>query len=1052
MVNSIKTENKTEYYDELHIYNTTSINVIEEIRFSQIFFQRIYIYDAKNLIKIHKNAFRQIAKEIKEFNLYHHLPSLRSENNTDYDLNKFIDSLENCQILNIKSFQVEFQPFALQYLKKLWIDGSESLYKIRIIKDNAFYDCNQIELIIFENNNIKNIEKYAFALRPYNKQFSITFSSNQMDCNVFETKSLSTLSRKIDLELFQNEIEYFEENTFKPFLQANNKFTVSQFNDEHEKNKWFMSNGKFLYELLIRDFKLEKLLVENTAFYRNCHLLDFSELLNHNKKTPLVCFYGYEKRIFIIGDNLKVENINVIFEKLNEICSIEHFDMLCFTNIPLIDVINEIHFGKFIFDKIFIDSAINLVKIHTNAFRKIVDKIQEFHLTDLPKLISEECDYGINQLIHSLINCKIIKIQSFQGNLIPIKLSNLKQIWIDGNNSYKQIKTIEDYAFYECDQLEMIVLQNNDITEIKEFAFSFKSNSSTIIIRFRYNKLTNQAFHINSLSNINRPIKLRFEERTLQHLNKEIFKPFFEKSFENIISFSNFNIYNPKNYWIISSKIKYQITISDLQHYKSFMKFSESSNCNDNDLSLIYLRKFLKYFNKYNYDKLISRKIGQQEFLGVKISPGLNDRLKIFLNYFKETHIKSNGKTISIEGKLFSDFNFIFYILNEFIKIPKFDKLFIHENLSLESIEEINFGKVVFQEIYISNMRNLKRIHKNAFENISAKINKFYVIDVPSLTSEKDSQYDINKLINSLTNCQKLEITSFQKQFFPLKLSNLKQILFRGFSSTTKIEFIQDYAFYNCESIKEIDLMQNQINFIGENSFKMKNKSHNELIINLCENNLTAESFTENSLSHFQKPVILFLLWNHIKYLKEDVFKPFLDANQRNRVALTRNSFIFNDHRNSWFEYDEKYLSKIQFLWFYTNHHQLIMKIFYDEPITNNKLQILDLNEESIKKPCTFIFTQKTFSDQHYLQHYLQHWFYCWSCNFSGFTGICLNCTRICHKDHVIEYAKFNSFYCDCGEKGIKSCKAMDQQYIQVFKADTPEPINNYVYDYESEK
>ena len=171
-----------------------------------------------------------------------------------------------------------------------------------------------------------------------------------------------------------------------------------------------------------------------------------------------------------------------------------------------------------------------------------------------------------------------------------------------------------------------------------------------------------------------------------------------------------------------------------------------------------------------------------------------------------------------------------------------------------------------------------------------------------------------------------------------MNLFNLKQILFRGFSSTAKIQSIQDYAFYNCELILEIDLMQNQINFIGKNSFKIKNKSHNKLIINLCENNLTGESFTENLLSHFQRPVVLFLLWNQIKYLKENVFQPFFDANQRNRILLTKNYFTLNDHKNSWLQHDEKYLSKIQFLWFYTNNNQLIMKNFYDEPITNNQL------------------------------------------------------------------------------------------------------------------
>uniref|UniRef100_A0A3Q1FI58 UBR-type domain-containing protein n=1 Tax=Acanthochromis polyacanthus TaxID=80966 RepID=A0A3Q1FI58_9TELE len=31
--------------------------------------------------------------------------------------------------------------------------------------------------------------------------------------------------------------------------------------------------------------------------------------------------------------------------------------------------------------------------------------------------------------------------------------------------------------------------------------------------------------------------------------------------------------------------------------------------------------------------------------------------------------------------------------------------------------------------------------------------------------------------------------------------------------------------------------------------------------------------------------------------------------------------------------------------------------------------------------------------------------------------GVCTVCAKVCHKDHEISYAKYGSFFCDCGAK-----------------------------------
>lgn len=36
--------------------------------------------------------------------------------------------------------------------------------------------------------------------------------------------------------------------------------------------------------------------------------------------------------------------------------------------------------------------------------------------------------------------------------------------------------------------------------------------------------------------------------------------------------------------------------------------------------------------------------------------------------------------------------------------------------------------------------------------------------------------------------------------------------------------------------------------------------------------------------------------------------------------------------------------------------------------------------------------------------------------------GVCTICAKVCHKDHDISYAKYGSFFCDCGAKEDGSC------------------------------
>ncbi|XP_065311151.1 E3 ubiquitin-protein ligase UBR4 isoform X4 [Dermacentor albipictus] len=84
-----------------------------------------------------------------------------------------------------------------------------------------------------------------------------------------------------------------------------------------------------------------------------------------------------------------------------------------------------------------------------------------------------------------------------------------------------------------------------------------------------------------------------------------------------------------------------------------------------------------------------------------------------------------------------------------------------------------------------------------------------------------------------------------------------------------------------------------------------------------------------------------------------------------------------------------------------------------------------DSDEDSLcNKLCTFTMTQKEFMNQ--------HWYHCHTCRMVDGVGVCTICAKVCHKDHDVTYAKFGSFFCDCGAKEDGSCHALVKRNPQI--------------------
>ncbi|XP_064423992.1 E3 ubiquitin-protein ligase UBR4 [Latimeria chalumnae] len=89
-----------------------------------------------------------------------------------------------------------------------------------------------------------------------------------------------------------------------------------------------------------------------------------------------------------------------------------------------------------------------------------------------------------------------------------------------------------------------------------------------------------------------------------------------------------------------------------------------------------------------------------------------------------------------------------------------------------------------------------------------------------------------------------------------------------------------------------------------------------------------------------------------------------------------------------------------------------------DLAVEEEDSQAEDSDEDSLcNKLCTFTITQKEFMNQ--------HWYHCHTCKMVDGVGVCTVCAKVCHKDHEISYAKYGSFFCDCGAKEDGSCQAL---------------------------
>ena len=179
--------------------------------------------------------------------------------------------------------------------------------------------------------------------------------------------------------------------------------------------------------------------------------------------------------------------------------------------------------------------------------------------------------------------------------------------------------------------------------------------------------------------------------------------------------------------------------------------------------------------------------------------------------------------------------------------------LVINDN-DLESIEDNDFSDKRYNRIYIINGAKLQRIHWNAFGIQNDKIERFFAWkELPNLISIENSEYNLIKLINSMINCKEIRIKPFDHKLQQIKLNGLKWLTIDGSGSSIKITVTCDYAFYECDKIEQINLMNNDIHYISKNIFCFRNENDEIMKINLANNQLDQSSFAIDSLIKGQR-------------------------------------------------------------------------------------------------------------------------------------------------------------------------------------------------------
>jgi hypothetical protein len=253
---------------------------------------------------------------------------------------------------------------------------------------------------------------------------------------------------------------------------------------------------------------------------------------------------------------------------------------------------------------------------------------------------------------------------------------------------------------------------------------------------------------------------------------------------------------------------------------------------------------------------------------------------------------------------------------NELTDDKKHFKRFYFNNTAITELKENTFYDLTFDEIYFESASNLTTINTHTFTATNLVTKRFETQYTPIANPLPDS--DIFKILSfmikieyiRLDNTKITEIPSYA--FRPLLgyQNNLRYLYIR--SRTGGIQKVANYVFYDLNSMLELSLDQNMIDFIPSNAFHFRKESKINLNLYLSANHLNGSSFESNAFNNIKRPTILNLEDNpKISYLDQKIFSTFLNSDPNNQISVTHIKLDCNDCRSYWITKEPGYLHRI---------------------------------------------------------------------------------------------------------------------------------------------
>jgi Leucine-rich repeat (LRR) protein len=144
--------------------------------------------------------------------------------------------------------------------------------------------------------------------------------------------------------------------------------------------------------------------------------------------------------------------------------------------------------------------------------------------------------------------------------------------------------------------------------------------------------------------------------------------------------------------------------------------------------------------------------------------------------------------------------------------------------------------------------------------------------------------------------------------------NNLTSLVF----DNSSIAEIGDNPFYHLYNLSYLSISGTNIDLIPKNAFNFEKESKKTLIFGLQWTKLNGTGIQLGSLENLKRPTDLFLGDSPKQtYFDEHIFRPFLDANDQNRILIdiTHVSYIdCNDCRSYWLKKESKYYNRTN-LW-----------------------------------------------------------------------------------------------------------------------------------------